>query len=299
MKKKNEVFFGTHGLTSTSANHMANIAKERIAANEAKLSNVTFVTTTIDIVGSNAVKGKTISLGYTKEQLAEVEGLLEDIGAMHSFCAWVREAIKAKDEETQIIEDKDISEWEKENGMEPLEGVEDKFSNDFPDEDDILGEMNIKERNEYFRLEAYAAAIGKFIHNGGSLTSAREALHVFLMKPFSTEGKGADTVIYAHNPSVPAEEVDTVFFELQKKHRENERELNRIKYDIRNKLSQKRMDYFARKRAYIAEWKEERDRRDNLFKAWKLKETDRISQLKIVIPEALQPIYNLLKEMEK
>ena len=30
MKKVNEVFFGEHGLTSTSANHMANIAQEKM-----------------------------------------------------------------------------------------------------------------------------------------------------------------------------------------------------------------------------------------------------------------------------
>ena len=30
MKKVNEVFFGEHGLTSTSANHLANIAQEKM-----------------------------------------------------------------------------------------------------------------------------------------------------------------------------------------------------------------------------------------------------------------------------
>ena len=37
MKKVNEVFFGEHGLTSTSANHLANIAQEKIVSNEAQL----------------------------------------------------------------------------------------------------------------------------------------------------------------------------------------------------------------------------------------------------------------------
>ena len=46
MKKVNEVFFGEHGLTSTSANHLANIAQEKIVSNEAKLKNLNFVTTT-------------------------------------------------------------------------------------------------------------------------------------------------------------------------------------------------------------------------------------------------------------
>ena len=86
MQKKNEVFFGKHGITSTSANHLANIAKELIADNEAKLNNLTFVTTTIDIVGSTA-SDKTISRGYTEERLNEVRRLIEEIGSMHAFCA--------------------------------------------------------------------------------------------------------------------------------------------------------------------------------------------------------------------
>ena len=64
MKKVNEVFFGNHGLTSTSANHLANIAKEKIVSNEAKLKNLNFVTTTVDIVGSEPrLSGKRISRG--------------------------------------------------------------------------------------------------------------------------------------------------------------------------------------------------------------------------------------------
>lgn len=47
MKKVNEVFFGEHGLTSTSANHLANIAHEKIVSNEAKLKNLNFVTMTV------------------------------------------------------------------------------------------------------------------------------------------------------------------------------------------------------------------------------------------------------------
>ena len=35
------------------------------------------------------------------------------------------------------------------------------------------------------------------------------------------------------------------------------------------------------------------------FKEWKIKECERISQLKIVIPMELQPIYDALCELEK
>ena len=99
MKKVNEVFFGEHGLTSTSANHLANIAQEKIVSNEAKLKNLNFVTTTVDIVGSPENSGKVINKGYDETRLSEVRGLLSEIADMNAFCAWIREAIKAKETE--------------------------------------------------------------------------------------------------------------------------------------------------------------------------------------------------------
>ena len=40
MGKINEVFFSEHGLTSTSASHLADLAQEVIAGNETKLKNI-------------------------------------------------------------------------------------------------------------------------------------------------------------------------------------------------------------------------------------------------------------------
>lgn len=42
MNDINEIFFDNHGLTSTSASHLADLAQEVIAGNEAKLKNMTF-----------------------------------------------------------------------------------------------------------------------------------------------------------------------------------------------------------------------------------------------------------------
>lgn len=51
MEKFDEIYFSDHGLTSTSASHLADIAQEVVAADEAMLRNMTFVTATLDIVG--------------------------------------------------------------------------------------------------------------------------------------------------------------------------------------------------------------------------------------------------------
>ena len=76
-------------------------------------------------------------------------------------------------------------------------------------------------------------------------------------------------MIYAYTLSVNPQKVEDVFFELQKWHRQNERELNKMKFAIKK---QHHMLLFTQ------------------YKEWQLKERERISHLKIVVPEAVSPI---------
>ena len=295
MKKVNEVFFGEHGLTSTSANHLANIAQEKIVSNEAKLRNLNFVTTTVDIVGSPADSGKVINKGYDEAQLGEIRGLLAEIADMNAFCAWIREAIRAKDSELEDVNDMSYEEWLKENNLENERPVPE----DDVTIDDIKAEMNIKERNEYFHLEAIAATIGKYIHKDGIYSAARQELHNRLMKPYSTEGTGKETLIYQHTPSIDQQKVEDLFFDLQKWHRTNEASLNRIKYNIRQKVAQRNMEKSQQYRSEMEEYNIQFRKMNAQFKEWKIKECERISQLKIVIPQELQTIYDNLCELER
>ena len=295
MKKVNEVFFGEHGLTSTSANHLANIAQEKIVSNEAKLRNLNFVTTTVDIVGSPADSGKVINKGYDEAQLGEIRGLLAEIADMNAFCAWIREAIRAKDSELEDVTDMSYEEWLKENNLENERPVPE----DDVTIDDIKAEMNIKERNEYFHLEAIAATIGKYIHKDGIYSAARQELHNRLMKPYSTEGTGKETLIYQHTPSLDQQKVEDLFFDLQKWHRTNEAQLNRIKYNIRQKVAQRNMEKSQQYRSEMEEYNIQFRKLNAQFKEWKIKECERISQLKIVIPQELQTIYDNLCELER
>ena len=46
-------FFAENGLTSTSANHIANLAKEYVKAQEQELESVEFYNTYLTIIGSD------------------------------------------------------------------------------------------------------------------------------------------------------------------------------------------------------------------------------------------------------
>lgn len=296
MNDINEIFFDNHGLTSTSASHLADLAQEVIAGNEAKLKNMTFLTTKVDIVGSASESGKTICVGYDGNMLAQVRPLLEEIASMNAFCAWMREAVKAKDKELKQVANFTFEEWC------TLQGVEIPSSPSYPKETteaDIIAQMNIKERNRYLQLEAVAATIGKYIHPGGQFSSAREELQNGIMKPYSTDGNGKDTLIYAHVPSVDPQKVEDVFFELQKWHRQNERELNKMKFAIKKQAEKQTLENIHRFKQELESEKQCHMKLFTQYKEWQLKEQERISKLKINVPEALQSTYEQLSRLEE
>ncbi len=296
MEKANEIFFSDKGLTSTSASHLADLAQETILGNEAKLKNMSFITTKVDIVGSLSESGKTVSIGYDEERLSEIKGLLEEIAEMNAFCAWMREAIKAKEKEIKQVNNCSFDDWCRLFGYPAVEQPES------PKEirmEDMIAEMNIKERNRYFQLEAVAATIGKSIHPGGTFSNAREELLNKMMKPYSTDGNGKDTLIYSHTSSVKPDKVENLFFELQKWHRQNERELNRIKFSLKREADRLNLEAHQRYKSEVERASLEFRQMFSKYKEWQIQECDRISKLKIVIPDALQATYEKLSKLEE
>jgi hypothetical protein len=296
MNAINEIFFDNHGLTSTSASHLADLAQEVIAGCEAKLKNLTFVTTKVDIVGSASESGKTVNIGYDEKMLEQVRPLLEEIASMNAFCAWMREAVKAKDKELKRVINLTFEEWCSDKKIEIPSRPE------YPEktkETDIIAQLNIKERNRYFQLEAVAATIGKYIHPGGAFSVAREELQNKMVKPYSTDGNGKDTLIYAHTPSVNPQRVEDVFFELQKWHRQNERELNKMKFAIKKQAEKNTLEDIQQFKQALEHEKQRHMQLFTQYKEWQLEERERISRLKIVVPEALQDTYERLNKLEE
>lgn len=57
MKEINRVFFGEKGITSTSANHLANLAKECMESNRRALEGVGFITSTVRLLNGGEDTG--------------------------------------------------------------------------------------------------------------------------------------------------------------------------------------------------------------------------------------------------
>lgn len=295
MKEINAVFLAETGITSTSANHLANIAQETIVAHQAQLQHINFVTTTLDIVGSQATGGKVIAQGYSSERVAEVPQLLEEMAQMNAFCAWVREAIRAKEREQEEVLATTFEEWcEREGHTLPTYPYLETLT-----EETVLAKLNIKERNRYLQLEAAAATIGKFVHPGRELSKAREELRAAEMKPHSTKGEGANTLIYHYEPSISGQEVEELFFQLQSRHRELEKELNQMKWQLKQDLNELQLAHNSSVREEQTKVSERVQELQAAFNSWQTKEHARVSRLKIAIPEALQPTLERLNKLSE
>ena len=175
--QKDLVFFKKEGeegvaLTSTSANHIANLAKEYIQGVETQLNNISFFNVEVALVGSIG-GASTIQTGESSEVLDSLQSLLEGVAQAKSLIAWLREGIKAKENLMKGLQTISLEDWCKENGMVKPET---------PNYGHVLTEVEyyaslpIKERNRYYQLETEAAVLGKYIHPDGHLSDARKEL---------------------------------------------------------------------------------------------------------------------------
>ena len=288
----NKVFFGENGLTSTSANHIANLAKEFISTNENHLNNISFVNCAIELIGAN--KDQTYSLGV--KNLDDIDVILVNIAKCKSLIAWLREAIKAKNALISDINNLNLCDYCKLKEIPYPEGPQ---LPDYLTEEEYYDSLPIKERNEYYSLEAEAATLGQFIHPGGNFSKQRSLLSEKMMNPIKSEGEGRDTVLYKYSPSVNLTEVEEVFFKLQAKYREIQARLNGMKHlcelamqkDQLQKIEAYKIadnDYSAKRKELINEC--------NIYKA---EELAKVQALKIVIPNSLESIYKKIQSLGK
>lgn len=292
--EKNMVFFGENGLTSTSANHIANMAKEYITNIEEQINDVVFYDTKVSLVGGEET---TTKHGINEFDMMHIPAMIENIMAAKSLCAWIREAIKCKDKMLNKVNKTNIIDYMQENNI--------KLINTQPDapvmltDNDIIDELSIKERNHYYEVQTNAAVIGKFIHNCMPINNARKNLFDIIQNETKIVGTGRDAMIYKYTPTVESAAVDDMFFKLQKMHRSYQAEFNKIAHEITEEKTKRNLELMNDYNDKLAKYNHEIEEIMNQMKIWKTKEANRISQLKIVIPDKLKDIYELINNLGK
>ena len=288
MNPRNEVFFakeGEHGITATSANYLCNIAKEMNAEIEAELQDVHFVDTTVQIPGSDPMF---CSAGKGSEFIQSLEKKLFKISERNRFCAWFRSAISAKEEERSAVADRTF-----EYKSQALEAP-----NKEAIKAQVIGEMDIKERQAMLRAEATACAY-KCLHPDGAVNKARKELVHRKKPPVWVDKEDGSILIYGTKATVDSAKLDAVFFGLQAKYRAAEAELNKYKNQIEKEVSNR---FIAAQEVYLQKLQERREdeaRARAEFRKQKEEDLRKVKNLKIRIPNDLKEIYDALNSIGK
>lgn len=293
--EKDKIFFGEQGLTSTSANHCANLAKELYQHLEEEIEGFSLCNESISLLGATMVPTQ-YATGKDHTFLESLSDKLKTIAELKSLIAWLREAIKARKALTSELEDIGLEDWCNSQG---IEYPQQPARNHVLTEDEYYSSLSIKERNAYYMLETKCAVIGKFIHENGRLSSERRKLSVVMENPNILRENGRDTTIIHREPSVTVAQVDKVFFELQAKHREYQAALNSIKHKCELAIEQSQLEADTKYKADSADYKAVYTELLGKFTEWKHQQTVALQKLKIIIPDNLKPIYEKVSALGK
>lgn len=290
------IFFSPDGdgLTSTSANHIANMAKEMIRNFDSTIANLVFYTTEVSLIGVDS--RNVLQQGATDADVLSVAGKLRIIAQAKSLIAWLREAIKARERLITEAESLTLEEYAKEKGItlekEPEAGTP-------ITEDDYYASLSLDERNRYYELETLAAVIGKEIHPGGHFADARDDLARRTQNPRSVEGDGRDTLIYSYEPSVDAGLIESVYFDLQKQYREAQAKLNSMKYECEKAVTDSKVKVSTDYTNALEKWNGEMQAIRSRHAEYIRKKVREYGGLKILIPDTLDDIYQEVSRLGK
>lgn len=270
---------GKDGLTITSANHLANIAKEMYEALQSKLEALKLYSRDYMLaINGNAFRVENES---EKSDLAAMSASLKEIGELKSLIAYLREGIKAK---MSLASDSSFEEYlEKliEEGRNDLVKPVAQKSVTFEDE---FAKLTTEQKARYYSLEAKCATIGAFIHPEGAFAKARKEFFEHKKNPTKVNGKGQEAEINTYSSYFSAEEVDGEFFSLQKEYRTLQAELNKFKAEVDERVAEANKsisnDSLLNMKLWVDARKVERNSYDEVVKT-----------LKVILPQNLRAIY--------
>lgn len=293
---KDMIFFATdgQGLTSTSANHVANLAKEMIRGLESSLASLTLFSTSVSLIGSET--SDLLTQGAQSDELADVQRKLHTVAKAKSLIAWLREAIKAKERLLKEAESMTNADYIKLKGLEEVKAPKSRHA---LTEDEYYASLSMNERNRYYELETLAAVLGKAIHPDGSFAEAREKLNTRLHQPRDVKGDGRDTLIYSYTPTVDPQEVEDLYFKLQKQYREAQSRLNVIKFECQKAVKASEVaaaTIYANELDRFAEYNQRISAERTAYVKERVRE---IGDYKITIPQSLQEIYDEVSHLGK
>lgn len=295
----NNVFFENGFMTSTEAQNICNIAKEAVTNEHERLSAVSFYDTEIaSIISPEAF----IKTKISSNDISWISESLDKIGRYNALNAWLKEAIKAKEEAMDEVDIMDVTTLDfYEDYIKPEEPT---IGYDSFDEEKVMSEWSADKLNRYYTLNSEAAVIGKYIHDSGAIAKARKDLVNKMANPSTVSGQGRETIVYKYIPSVDTEVVEGIYMSLLAKHRKLNAELNSLKAEIKETINKKNIEASIAFRDKHTEWEYKISeyyslvkQRDAKINEYKISEKERISKLKINVPSSLMDTYKEIKAL--
>lgn len=294
----NNVFFKDGFLTSTEAQNICNVANEVIARLAESINSVQFYNTSITSIVSS---DNEVCAGRGTTDITWIQDAIIKIGKYNSLIAWLKEAIKNKEEAIGEISSMSLQEWSEfkyyPHPMSPSRKAT-------VTREDVIRNLEATELNKYFTLQSKAAAIGKFIHETGSISRAKIMLNKVVAEPSKVSGAGRDTVVYKYTPSVNVNDVDNMFLSLMSEHRNLNAQLNFIKAKAVEEANKQNIaneqEYQKARTAYSKEYNDWLDKTEDLqsrFNQYIITEKEKISKLKINVPDSLMETYKSIKAL--
>ena len=295
----NNVFFENGFMTSTEAQNICNIAKEAVTNEHERLSAVSFYDTEIaSIISPEAF----IKTKISPNDISWISESLDKIGRYNALNAWLKEAIKAKEEAMDEVDTMDVTTLDfYEDYIKPEEPT---MCYDSFDEEKVMSEWSADKLNRYYTLNSEAAVIGKYIHDSGAIAKARKDLVNKMANPSTVSGQGRETIVFKYIPSVDTEIVEGIYMSLLAKHRKLNAELNSLKAEIKETINKKNIEASIAFRDKHTEWEYKISeyyslvkQRDAKINEYKISEKERISKLKINVPSSLMDTYKEIKAL--
>ena len=289
----NSVFFGEKGLTSTSAQHIKDMAGHLVDNAKSKLNSINFVTEDVTLIGNNTQHR--LHTGLNGEETQNINNLLLEVAQAQSLQAWLGEALKEKENVVAHIRSFTFGNYCTANNIAfeyPCRPV--RMS-----QQEWLNSLNIKERNEYLHLQTLCAIYGNFIHPKGSLDNARKAAYEAQKEPVTYVENGGNTIFHHYSLSQSIEEIEALFFELQNTHREYQARFNAMKHKYELEADAKFDAELKEWEKVTLEMREEEEKKKEEYLKYKENLMIEARNLKIVIPNDLKDIYAKVSSLGK
>ena len=297
----NDIYFGEEGMTSTSAQHVSAMANVMVQDVKQHLMGLRLYEKSIRVIGDVECKVETVN-----NTLPEISDGVKQICKANALIAWLREAVKEREQAQQYIQDMTLDKWMELQGIEkpasPVPPMMPKIN--FQDYKTILDTgLTVKEYNRFVELNSALAVYGEMIHDKGLLTRQKNELARILQNPTEVKESGRDTIITTYKVDVNvAVDIDKLYTELQSDYRKLQAEKN----GIEAKFSNLAMYYQTRK---MEEWKAAKAQYDRdltrvnselvgiqtQMQEWKKQRLEELAALKIIIPNDLKALYKSLQ----